>query len=281
MARVWQHPMPGPPHLSHAPRAELFLQAIAPQLARPLDLGAQMVDHAGSDVRHADDEQVREYEAEEELGRIQARGGRAGRDHQPDDDADRADRGQSGRQRTPGGGGHDDGEQDDPDRDPGESQHALVSLQRPGIGELSRGDRVTADDLEDQREVHRRGKRNPLAPDRRRDEHRYRDPQHARSPLHEAPQESGPVAGEQQRREDAGHEEGERVQQGEDAKALGGLAQQIGGETRRDVRGRRAPAVGAHQSDVLLHAGLQSGTSPQGDGDLVRIYPISRRPSME
>ena len=76
-----QHAMPGPPDLSHSSLAELLLQAVAPQLARALDLGAQLVDHARTDIRHAHHEQVGEHEPEEELRRIDPERGGAGRDH--------------------------------------------------------------------------------------------------------------------------------------------------------------------------------------------------------
>ena len=62
--------MPGSPDLAHPPLAELLLQAVAPQLARALDLGAQMVDHAGTDIGHAHHEEIGEHETEEELRRI-------------------------------------------------------------------------------------------------------------------------------------------------------------------------------------------------------------------
>ena len=125
---------------------------------------------------------------------------------------------------------------------------------QPGIGELGRGDGVAADDLEDQAEVHRRGKRQPRAPDHRRDEQRHHDPDDGGAPLHEAPEESGPIVREQQRREDAGHEEDERVQQGEDAEAPGRLAEQIGRQSRRDRSRRPRRRVGGHEGDVLVHA---------------------------
>ena len=102
-------------------------------------------------------------------------------------------------------------------------------------------------------------KRNARAPDHRRDEHRHHDPDDAGTPLHEAPEESGSIAREQQRRKDSGHEEDERVQQGEDAEAFGRLAEQIDRESRRDPSSGRVTRVGGHESDVLVHAETPNG----------------------
>ena len=49
-------------------------------------------------------------------------------------------------------------------------------------------------------------------------------------------------SGNQQRGEDSGHEEDERVQQGEDAEASGGLLEQIERETQRGPRAAESPA---------------------------------------
>src|SRR5947199_2050114 len=65
------------------------------------------------------------------------------------------------------------------------------------------------------------------------------------------PRESRPLAREHQRRKDSGHE---RVQQGEDAEACGGLAEQIDRESRRDPSSGRVTRVRVHESDVLVHA---------------------------
>src|SRR6266699_4049019 len=88
----------------------------------------------------------------------------------------------------------------------------------------------------------------------RRGGQRYHDPDHAGAPLEEAPEESGPIAREQQRRKDSGHEEDKRVQQGEDAEASGRLAEQIERESRRDRSSGRVTRVRVHESDVLVHA---------------------------
>jgi hypothetical protein len=69
--RPRQHAMAGSPDLPHPPFSELLLEAVAPQLARALDLGAQVVDHAGAHIGHAHHEEVGEHEAEEELCRVQ------------------------------------------------------------------------------------------------------------------------------------------------------------------------------------------------------------------
>jgi hypothetical protein len=111
------------------------------------------------------------------------------------------------------------------------------------IGELGGGDAVTADDLERQAEVDRDGKRKAGTPDDGRDEQRHRDPDDARTPLDEAPEESGPIAREQQSRKCSGHEEDKRVQQGEDAEASGRLAEQIHRESRRDPSSGRVTRV--------------------------------------
>src|SRR5881409_2443814 len=86
------------------------------------------------------------------------------------------------------------------------------------------------------------------------DEQRYPDPDHAGAPLHEASEEPGPIAREQQRRKDSGHEEDKRVQQGEDAEASGRLAEQIDRESRRDPSSGRVTRVRVHESEVLVHA---------------------------
>ena len=125
--------MPGAPDLAHPALAQLLLQAVAPQLAGALDLGAQLVDHAGADIGHAHDEEVGEHQPEEELGRIDPDRGGAGRDHEPDDDGDRADRCQGGQQRPARRGRHDDREQHDPHGDPGEP-HACPGGSRVSLG---------------------------------------------------------------------------------------------------------------------------------------------------
>src|SRR6266699_3161828 len=94
----------------------------------------------------------------------------------------------------------------------------------------------------------------------RRGGQRYHDPDHAGAPLEEAPEESGPIAREQQRRKDSGHEEDKRVQQGEDAEASGRLAEQIERESRRDRSSGRVTRVRVHEGDVLVHAGAPNGT---------------------
>ena len=71
--------MPGSPDLSHPALAELLLQAVAPQLARALDLGSQVVDHTGTHIGHYHHEEVWKHETEEELGRRHPNGGGAGR----------------------------------------------------------------------------------------------------------------------------------------------------------------------------------------------------------
>ena len=59
--------MPGPPDLPHAALSELLFQQVAPQLARTLDFGAQVVDHPCPHIGHGYYEEVREHEPEEEL----------------------------------------------------------------------------------------------------------------------------------------------------------------------------------------------------------------------
>ena len=81
------------------PSPSFSSRLVAPQLARALDLGAQVVDHAGADIGHADHEEIGEHEPEEELRRVHPERGGAGGDHEPDDDGDRADRGQRRQQR--------------------------------------------------------------------------------------------------------------------------------------------------------------------------------------
>src|SRR5207247_9752254 len=76
---------------------------------------------------------------------------------------------------------------------------------------------------------------------------------HAGTPLPEAPEESGPIGREQQRGKDSGHEEDERVQQGQDAEASGRLAEQIDRESRRDRASGGITRVRVHEGDVLVH----------------------------
>jgi hypothetical protein len=71
------------------------------------------------------------------------------------------------------------------------------------------------------------------------------DPDYAGTTLHEAPQETGPVAREQQRRKNSGHEEDEGVQQGENPESSGRLVQQISREARRDPPAAGPPGSGA------------------------------------
>src|SRR5207247_5312559 len=85
------------------------------------------------------------------------------------------------------------------------------------------------------------------------------DAEHAGTPLHEAPDESGPIGREQQRGKDSGHEEDERVQQGQDAEASGRLAEQIDRESRRDRASGGITRVRVHEGDVLVHAGALTG----------------------
>src|SRR2546422_7663801 len=68
--RPCEHPMPGSPDLAHPPLAELLLQAVAPELSGALDLGTQIIDHAGSDIGHAHHEEIGKHEPEEELSRV-------------------------------------------------------------------------------------------------------------------------------------------------------------------------------------------------------------------
>ena len=53
---------------------------------------------------------------------------------------------------------------------------------------------------------------------------------------------------------DGGHEEDERVQQGENAQPRGGLADQVGRERGREPASRRVARIGAQESHVLVHA---------------------------
>src|SRR3981081_72749 len=68
--RPCQHAMPGSPDLPHPSLSELLLKAVAPQLALPLDLGTQLVDHAGTDIGHRHHEEIGEHQPEEELCRV-------------------------------------------------------------------------------------------------------------------------------------------------------------------------------------------------------------------
>ena len=145
-----QHAMPRAPDFAHPALSELLLQPIAPQLACALDLGAQLIHDAGTDVGHAHDEEIREHEPEEELADRAERSG-AGRHHDPDDDGDRAHRRQGGHERAAWRCRHDDREQHDPDGDPRQAQEARW-FRDHGIAELGGGDGVAADDLERQAE---------------------------------------------------------------------------------------------------------------------------------
>ncbi len=67
--------------------------------------------------------------------------------------------------------------------------------------------------------------RHARALNHRGEEQRYRDTDHARTPLYEASQEAHAIAREEQRRENAAHEEDEGVQQGDGAEASSRLTQ--------------------------------------------------------
>src|SRR5207249_7273536 len=182
-----------------------------------------------------------------------------GRQHEAARRRDQAARGAGGEQRSGGRGGHDARELHAPHGPPRGPHEATVHLESHRIGELGGGDGVAAGDLECQAEVHRRGKRKAWASDHRRDEQRDPDAEHAGTPLHEAPEESGPIGREQQRGKDSGHEEDERVQQGQDAEASGRLAEQIDRESRRDPASGGITRVRVHEGDVLVHAGALTG----------------------
>jgi hypothetical protein len=121
------------------------------------------------------------------------------------------------------------------------------------IGELGDGDAVAAGDLEDQPDRHRSGQGQPLAPEHRGHEEGHHDGDDCRAPKREAAEKQCQVRRNQQHREDAGQEEDERVQQGEDAKALCGLAEQVGRQRRRDPACVGGAGIGAQQGDVLVH----------------------------
>src|SRR6185437_6944342 len=124
-----------------------------------------------------------------------------------------------------------------------------------------------------------RGKGKAVATDHQRDDQRYHDPDHTRTPLHEASEKSGPIARDQQRRKDPGHEEDERVQQGQDAEASGRLAEQIEREPRRDRASGRVTRVRVHESDVLVHEDEALATTLPALGSRVRRRSANALPA--
>src|SRR5918994_3326084 len=121
--------MPGSPHLAHSAFAELLLQTVAAQLARALDLRTKLIDHPGSDVGHAYDEEIGEDQPDEKHGGLYSEGGVTGRHHQADDDRHRADRRQRRDQRPTRRGWHHYREEHNPYGDPGESQPPALHLE--------------------------------------------------------------------------------------------------------------------------------------------------------
>src|SRR5687768_6614953 len=109
-----QHAMPGSPDLTHPTLSEFLLETVAAQLTRALDLGAQVVDDAGTDVRHAHYHEVGEHEPEAELNGGQPQRGDPRCDHETDDDGHRADRCEAGQDRAARRRGYDYCEQQDP-----------------------------------------------------------------------------------------------------------------------------------------------------------------------
>ncbi len=102
--------------------------------------------------------------------------------------------------------------------------------------------------------IHDGRKREALAPDHSGDEETHCNPNHVGTPHEEAAQESGPLLREHQRRNDSGHEEEEGVEQGESAKAAGGLLEQIERETQRASAGGRI-ACRVHEGDLMVYRG--------------------------
>ena len=113
----------------------------------------------------------------------------------------------------------------------------------PRIEEL--GDTVTAGDLEREPDAHDGGKGNASAPNHPGHEQGDGDRDDGRGPLDSAPEKSCPIGGEQERWKDPGQEEHEGIQQGDGAKARGGLAEQIGRQSRRHAPGVRMIRAGA------------------------------------
>ena len=64
----------------------------------------------------------------------------------------------------------------------------------------------------------------------------------------------GPALPGQQRRKDPGHEEDERVQQGEGAEPLGGAGADRR-ETQRASAGGRIACLGVHEGDLMVYPG--------------------------
>ena len=185
--------MPGAPDLAHAALTQSFFEPVAPQLARPLDLGAEIVDHPGTHIGHRHNEQVGEYEAKEELVWAQLDGSSPRCEREPDNDRHRADRGQGGKHRPARRSGHDYGEQHRPDGDPGEPQRPAPFAEPSRVAELGGDDAVAARDLEYQRDIHHRTQRNPVAPDYRGDHQRHGNRDYAGAPMNEAPQKVNSV----------------------------------------------------------------------------------------
>ena len=63
--------MAGPPDLSHPSLSQLLLQPVAPQFTGALHLRPQMINHAGSHIRHAHHQEIGEHQSKEELGRVE------------------------------------------------------------------------------------------------------------------------------------------------------------------------------------------------------------------
>ena len=124
-----------------------------------------------------------------------------------------------------------------------------------GSREFGGGDGVAAGDLEHQAALHDGAKGEALAPDHGCDQQRHQDPDHARTPLDEAPEEVGSLFRDQQCGKDPGHEEDERVEQSESAKAAGGLLEQVERKAQRASAGGRIACRGVHEGDLMVYRG--------------------------
>ena len=130
-----------------------------------------------------------------------------------------------------------------------------MDLQPMGSRELGGGDGVAAGDLEHQAEAHdgRQRKRAlritaattnataiPITP----------GPHWRKLPRNWARSSGISSAGK-----DPGHEEDERVQQGESAEAAGGLLEQVDRKTQRASAGGRIACRGVHKGDLMVYRG--------------------------
>ncbi len=256
--------VPGPPDLSHAPAAEGLHELVAPHLARLLHVGAQPANDQGGN-QGQDGRRV----VLEEAHRDDARGGRGHPEGEADVEGERpgGGRGQAGDHGLGGLRGHEHGEDDDPEAQPGDAVQGTVGGQRGQV--VLEGDPERHRHLVDQPEVEEARGLQPPPARQPGDDHRHRDD---RRPDHVVEQGMGaqlPAGGaqgvvqDQGERIDRGHHQAGQLQ------AMGGLPEKVA----------RHPAGGQHglsRLEVAAAARLQEPAAHFVDRTLPRHPRQSR-----